>query len=181
MSVNPRVSTGSCYGIPVIVHNTEPGIATDDVFARLNEALGLIARHAPRRLRRMRQDFSQIVVRRFPCRGAYFPGERACLSELTFVVNRDFTPAEVAASIVHEATHARVAARLRTNVADRRPREERLCRQAELDFGRSLPDGDAVIQRARASLASADDDVAPVIDWSEAWRRVESVDRQRER
>jgi len=168
-------------GIPVTILNTEPSIRTDQVVARLDQALGLIEAHAPRRLARLRRDLSQIVVRRFPCRGAFFPQERACLTELTFVVNPAFTPAQVASSIVHEATHARVAASLRSDVVNRRPREERLCRQAELAFGLALPrtEGEAVVARARASLASADEDVAPEVDWAEAWQRVEDVDRRR--
>ena len=39
--------------------------------------------------------------------------------------------------------------------------EERLCRKAELAFGLRLPNGAAVVERARASLALSDQDVAP--------------------
>jgi hypothetical protein len=159
--------------LPVTVANTEPGIDTDDVVGRLDQALGLIAQYAPRRYRRLQQDVGEMIVQRFPCRGAFFPDRRAILTELTFVVNRDFTPAQVAASIVHEAQHARVARVLRGDVANRRPREERLCRKAELEFGLALPlaDGGPVVERARASLALEDQGVAPEIDWEEAWRR----------
>ena len=59
-------------------------------------------------------------------------------------------------------------------------REERLCRRAELEFGQSLPFelGAPVIERAVASLELADEEVAPEIDWAEALRRQEAVDRQ---
>jgi hypothetical protein len=122
----------------------------------------------------MQRDVNQLVVQRFPCRGAFFSAERAILTELTFLVNPSFNTAQIAASIVHEATHARVAASLRSEVANGRPREERLCRMAELEFGLAAPDGQAVIERARASLALEDEDVAPEIDWEEAWKRTES-------
>jgi hypothetical protein len=160
------------HSLPVIVANTEPGIKTSEVVQRLDQALALLAQYVPHRYRRMQRDVTQLVVQRFPCRGAFFPAERTILTELTFLVNPSFTPAQIAASIVHEATHARVAATLRSNVANRRPREERLCREAELEFGMALPDGAAVIERARASLALEDEGVAPEIDWEEAWRRV---------
>ena len=162
------------HNLPVTVANTEPGIDSGDVVHRLDESLALIARYAPRRYRRLQQDADEMVVQRFPCRGAFFPDRRAILTELTFVVNRDFTPAQVAASIVHEAQHARVARVLRGDVANRRPREERLCRKAELEFGLALPlvDRALVVERARASLALEDQAVAPEIDWEEAWRRV---------
>lgn len=165
------ISYLTLHTLPVTVSNTEPGIETSEVIHRLDEALNLIQRYVPSRYRRMQRDVTQLVVQRFPCRGAFFPAERTILTELTFLVNPSFTPAQIAASIVHEATHARVAASLRGAVANRRPREERLCREAELEFGMALPDGAAVIERARASLALEDEGVAPEIDWEEAWRR----------
>ena len=77
-----------------------------------------------------------------------------CLTELTFLARRDITAAPVAASIVHEGMHARVHA-MRERVfragddPSQMPREERLCRRAELDFGRALPDelGAPVVER----------------------------------
>jgi hypothetical protein len=60
-------------------------------------------------------------------------------------------------------------------------REERICRRAELDFGRALPPelGAPVVERALASLELADAEVAPSIDWNEAMRRQQAVDDQR--
>jgi hypothetical protein len=57
-------------------------------------------------------------------------------------------------------------------------REERICRQAELEFGLTLPPelGAPVIERAEASLELSDQDVAPVIDWAEAQRRQDAID-----
>ena len=165
------------HSLPVTVANTERGIDTGEVIQRLDQALDLIQRYVPHRFRRLQHDVSEIVVQRFPCRGAFFPAEGAILTELTFLVNPSFTPAQIAASIVHEATHARVAASLRGNVENRRSREERLCREAELEFGMAVPGGAAVIERARASLALEDDGVAPEIDWEEAWKRVGHTDR----
>jgi hypothetical protein len=163
-------------GLPVTVVNTRPEIATSQVVERLGQALDLIAAYAPRRFRRLQQDFAGIVVRRFPCRGAFFPRERECLVELTFTVNPRHSLAEIAASIVHEATHARLARRCGALPPEQRAREERLCRQSELEFGLALPDGAAVVQRARDSLALADAEVAPRVDWQEAARRVAGAD-----
>jgi uncharacterized protein with von Willebrand factor type A (vWA) domain len=61
---------------------------------------------------------------------------------------------------------------------DTLPREERLCREAELELGRALPEPLAgpVLQRALDSLALSDQDVAPSVDWAEAARRVADVD-----
>lgn len=163
-------------GLPVRVVNTRPDIATDHALERLGQALDLIATYAPRRFRRLQHDIAGLVVCRFPCRGAFFPEQRECLVELTFTVNPRHSIAEIAASIVHEATHARVARMCGSLRPEQRAREERLCRQAELEFGLSLPDGDVVVQRARDSLALADQDVAPSVDWAEGARRVAAAD-----
>jgi hypothetical protein len=164
------------HGIPVTVLNSRPDIETAQAVNRLSDALALISVYAPDRLRRMRHDFAEIWVRRFPCRAAYYPEPRACLIELTFLVNPRHTAAEVAASLVHEAVHARLArAGIRVGQEDK-AREERLCREAELEFGLAIPGGEQVVDRARESLLLADSEVAPAIDWSLAARRVAEVD-----
>jgi hypothetical protein len=166
-------------GIPLLVENSRPDIATADVVARLDEALALIERHQPWRLEHLRRDLQYLLVTRFPCRGAYLPDERACLTELTFLARRDISPAPVAASIIHEGMHARVDRMVVRQRSRHRAREERICRRAELEFGQSLPPelGAPVVERAIASLALADEDVAPEIDWGLATRRQEEIDR----
>ena len=170
-------------GFRVVVDNTRPDIATSDVLMRLDEALGLIERHQPWRLAHLRRDLAEFRVQRFPCRGAYFPAERACMTELTFLARRDISAAPVASSIIHEGMHARVS-RMRETLHgqghdDDRSREERLCRKAELQFGLALPPelGAPVVERALACLDLADEEVAPVIDWRIAHARQEQADR----
>jgi hypothetical protein len=167
-------------GIDVMVENSRPDIATADVLERLDEALGLIERVQPWRLRHLRRDLRYIWVVRFACRGAYFPDERACMTELTFLNRRDITAAPVASSIVHEGMHARVDRMGVRREGRDRAREERLCRRAELAFGLALDPslGAPVVERALASLELSDRDVAPVVDWQEAQRRVEAVDQE---
>lgn len=177
----PVVTTYLVRGFRVLVENTRPDISTDDVIDRLDEALTLIEQYQPWRLRHLRRDLAQILVARFPCRGAYFPEQRACLTELTFLARRDITAAPVAASIVHEGMHARVH---RSGAVDRASgsrdmaREERLCRRAELEFGQSLPPelGAPVIARAEASLLATDAEVAPDVDWQLALQRQAALD-----
>jgi hypothetical protein len=167
-------------GIPVNVENTRPDIETADVVARLDEALALIERHQPWRLAHLRRDLDAIHVVRFPCRGAWIPDEGACVTELTFLARRDISAAPVASSIIHEGMHARVDRMGVSRYARDRAREERLCRRAELEFGLSLPQelGAPVVQRALESLALADQEVAPTIDWNEALRRQNEIDQR---
>lgn len=172
----PQTEQREIHGLPVRIVNTRPDIQTERVAQRLAEALDLIATFAPRCYRRLRTDLAGFVVERFACRGAFLPMSRECLVELTFTVNPQVTLPEIAASIVHEATHARVARWCRHSLPEHRAREERLCRRTELAFGLALPDGAVVVRRARDSLALADQDVAPRVDWQEAARRVAQVD-----
>ena len=164
------------HGMPVRILNTRPDINTEQVAERLALALDLIATYAPRCYRRLGTDLAGFVVERFACRGAFFPESRECLVELTFTVNPLVSLPEIASSIVHEATHARVAHRCGSLPPQDRAREERLCRRAELDFGLALPDGAIVVQRAQAALELTEQEVAPAIDWQEAARRVAEVD-----
>ena len=170
----------SLRGFRVVVENSRPDIATADVLERLDDALGLIERYQPWRFRHLRRDVNRIWVVRYACRGAFFPDTRTCMTELTFLNRRDISAATVASSILHEGVHARVHAMGVTRAESLLAREERLCRRAELAFGRALPAelGAAVIQRAEESLMLVDTDVAPAIDWAEAQRRVRAIDEE---
>ena len=167
-------------GFTVVVENTRPDIRSEDVLARLAESLALIERYQPWRLAHLRRDLKHIRVMRFPTRGAYFPEHRACLVELTFLNRRDIGAATVASTIIHEGMHARVH-RMGVSTENRdRAHEERICRRAELEFGQSLPSdiGAPVVERAWASLQLDDQGVAPDIDWAEAMRRQNEIDRR---
>ncbi len=184
LGANARVAPLMLHGIPVELRNTQPAIANEAVLERLAESLALVATYAPERLRHMQRDVRAIRVERFPTRGAFLPGERVILTELTFLARRDISAAPVASSILHEGVHARVHAfRARVGrgvpAADDMAREERLCRRTELSFGRRLPPalGAPVVERALASLALADHHVAPTVDWALARERQERVDR----
>ena len=166
-------------GMNVVVINTRPDIATSTVVERLDEALGLIEQYQPWRLAHLQRDLKEIRVERFACRGAFMPDVRTCITELTFLARRDIQAGPVASSILHEGVHARIHA-MGVSPYDRdRSREERICRRAELSFGRALPAdlGAPVIERALESLGLADTDVAPVINWVEAQSRIDVVDR----
>ena len=171
------VSNFEVRGIPVVVDNTRPDIRTADVVARLERCLLLIEKYVPHHFRHLARDFNFIVVQRFACRGAYFHEQRACLVELTFTVNPDFSDAEVAATILHEAMHARLHALGFPLEMEDRARQERFCRRAEIEFGTVVPGGEKVVARAQWSAALEDEEVAPVIDPQLAARRIAEVDR----
>ena len=168
--------TRTIRGVPVTVDNTRPDIETSRVFEKLDGALGVIERYQPHRLRRFRHDVRGIVVKRFACRAAFFHESRECLIELTFAGEGKFSDAQVAASIVHEGVHARLLTMGLSGHPGCEAREERLCRKAELELGLAVPDGQAVIERAVASLTLGDVEVAPNVDWRVAAQRVAEAD-----
>ena len=172
-----RTTTTTLHGIQVHVLNTRPDIATADVVQRLDAALGLIEQYARHHFRRMQRDFAMILVERYACRGAHFPDQRICLVELTFCVNPAFSPAQIAATILHEAMHARLHAMGFPLEFEDRARQERFCRRAEIEFGRKVPGGELIIERAAAAASGADDEVAPDIDPQLAAARIAEADR----
>lgn len=170
------------HGIRVDVNNTRPDVSTERVFRRAEAILALLQGVQPWRVAHLRRDLGGILVERFPCRAAYMRETRTCLLELTFMANESFSDAQVAASLVHEGTHARLdrlAERYGITSYDAAPaRHERICRRAELSFGLAVPDGAPVVARALESLAMADHEVAPAVDWREAYRRAAAADAE---
>ncbi len=166
-------------GLPVVVENTRPDIATADVLQRFGEAVDLIERYQPWRLAHARRDVREFRIVRFPSRGAFDPNARAVITELTFLARRDISAAPVAASMLHEAMHARMDAMGLAPESRDSAREERICRRIELAFGETLPEslGAPVVERAAWALQLADDEVAPQVDWAEARRRQDAIDR----
>ena len=180
-SPDPQPESRIIDGIRVDVLNTREDVSTERVFRRAEAVIARVRQYQPWRLAHIRRDIAGIVVMRYACRAAYFPDQRLCMLELTFMANEQFSDSQVAASFVHEGMHARLD-RLSakygvTPFAEARARHERICRRAELDFGLAVPDGGPVVQRAVESMRLADEEVAPAIEWQEAGRRVAEVDR----
>jgi hypothetical protein len=175
----PRAEVYSVRGFRVEVTNTRPDIATTAVLERLDDALAVIERYQPIRFAHLRRDIRVIVVQRFASRGAYLHEHRAILTELTFLARRDIGPEVVASSVLHEGVHARTFCLARAMAGTQPAREERICRRAELTFGRSLPAevGVPVIARALESLSLDDVDVAPRFTAAEGQAAVERADR----
>jgi hypothetical protein len=99
-----------------------------------------------------------------------------CLIELTFTVHSTITEAQIAATILHEGMHARLHALGFPFEMTDRARQERFCRRAEIEFGRLVPNGEAVVERALGTLTLSDHEVAPEVDWRLAAQRVAEAD-----
>jgi hypothetical protein len=110
----------------------------DQDLDKLIQALTLFERLDPRRYRRMKHDVDRILVAHFStASGVYFPGSRSI--HLSSELLRDFPPSNIALSLVHEATHARIDHAGILSAPVDLQRIERRCALEEIAFARRLP------------------------------------------
>lgn len=170
-----RSSRRVVHGIPVMITNNRAHASTRELFTMVDSSLALIAQHRPRALRRMQKDVALIWIDRFAvCRAIYYPTTRTIRMDSSFVAT--FPVTAVASSLVHEGTHARIRSVVRNwPRKNASAREERICRLEELRFGRVLPGGSEVVQRAAASIQQPPSGIAPTVDWQHANARAARI------
>src|SRR5262249_52636355 len=109
---------------------------------RVEQALDLIKLHDRVRYGRLMQDIERVWVRLVPYGlGALNEAMNACELDTRFVGAETSTPEQIAATIVHEATHARI---VRCGIGyshDLRARVEAVCLRREIAFATRLPNG----------------------------------------
>ena len=129
--------------------------ATSPAWSRLEQALQLIKAHDPRRYRRLLRDLERVWVRLLvEGLGSFNQALSACQLDERFLLAETTSPEEVAAAIVHEATHARL---MRCGIGyreDLRARVEAVCSRRELAFAARLPNSGTVRQQAELRLAN---------------------------
>lgn len=145
----------------------------NQLLARLERVITVVAQVMPEHLAAMHEHVTQIRVVRFPCRGAFVAASRDLIVERTFLADPARLDAEIAATLVHEGEHARLRG---SGLAETMTlaEEERMCRAVEIALGERVPGGERVLERALAALQLADAEVAPAVDWNEAWRNVDA-------
>src|SRR5688500_12391223 len=105
---------------------------------KVKAALRIIAQYDPRRWRRLRNDVSRIVILDLSgAHGGHIAGSRSCIVSRQRLA-RD-TPALIALTIVHEATHRRIDRAGIRYWPDLQSRIERRCVAEELAFAEKLP------------------------------------------
>jgi hypothetical protein len=130
---------------------------------RVKKALRLIKVHDPIRYDRLLGDLDRVLVGPLPSSrlGGYVEWLKTCELDSRFVLAKTTSPEQIAATIVHEAAHARLRRRGIGYREEIRGRVEAVCVRRELAFARRLPRGDDV--RAEAELRLRLD-----YDWSDA-------------
>jgi hypothetical protein len=119
---------------------------------KVREALRLIAIHDPKRFAKLKRDVRRIWVGATPHRGEWFLEFQMCVLRFDYVVSPDISPARLALTLAHEATHARLDRMGCTYAEKGRAEVERICVRAEIALAERLPDGRSLAENARARL-----------------------------
>lgn len=127
----------------------------EPVLRRLRESLSLIKAYDRLRYERLTRDLKRVWATAIPLHGAYFDVRLgACVLNARFVVAEMSTPEQIAAAIVHEATHARLM-RYGIGYEEKlRSRVEAICLRRELAFLSKLPNGQQAHEWAEQGLVS---------------------------
>jgi len=121
----------------------------DEVFEKVRDALLLLEKHGPRFRARLSRDVNRIFVTDM-WGGSYVAGLKTCCISIDFV--RSASALDLAMTIVHEATHARLSRLGFSYNKECRERLERLCVGAEIAFAGRVPGSEANIRKAQALL-----------------------------
>jgi len=125
----------------------------DLILGRVEQALGLIKTYDPCRYDRILQDLDRIWVRLLPGPVARFQASiRACELDPRPILRGEWSPEVIAATIAHEAMHARLWKRgVGYEEADRH-RIEVICLRAERALALKFPHGQEACERAERAM-----------------------------
>jgi hypothetical protein len=120
--------------------------APEDLLERVTSALALLRDHDSRSYRRLKTDTDRIWVKVLVGTiGEYNePLRTICLDE-RFVASPNTATPDIAATIVHEATHARLCGVGLVSNEHTRARIERLCFNRELAFANQFPESQTFV------------------------------------
>jgi hypothetical protein len=146
-----RLSTSKRVdGLWVGTYESDP----EQVLRRVEEALGLIEAYDRLRYDRLTRDLERVWVRLLHtgALGSFNESVSACELDVRFVLAETSTPEVIAATIVHEAAHARLRRRGVGYEEELRVRVEAICFRRELAFAKKLPNGEQVHEQAERML-----------------------------
>jgi hypothetical protein len=112
---------------------------------RIQDALRLIKQQSPLHYSRVVQHLKRVWVHLVPHgNGCYYRSLDACMLDPRYVRSEATKLEEIASTIVHEATHARLERWGISYDEDKRIRIEAICRRRELEFLARLPDSETL-------------------------------------
>jgi hypothetical protein len=123
------------------------------VFQKIDHALNLISEFDPRRYLQIKRDVKKIWVSAVPGYYAQWMDDlQMCVLDRDYLCRTDVSAPEVAGTIVHESTHARLEKLKIKYTEDVRDRVERICIKSEISFAKRLPDGQKFVEIAESRL-----------------------------
>ena len=152
-------------------------IGTDaaEGWTKVRRAIELINEYDHARLGRIRRDLRGIVVFAASGLAEYWHDRRLCVLDEQYVLRPTVTAFDIAGTVAHEATHARLS---RFGYApEARARIERLCCLAELALADRFPaEAGAPMRQGAQALLARD----PATTWSDAAVAQRNIQRLRE-
>lgn len=148
-----RAKGHAILGITVAIdHGTTEGRAI--CLREIEAALRLIHDCDPRRFRRIKKDIDGIFVYKATgALGCFHASIRLVTLRFDYIVSPSNSTAEIASTLVHEGTHARLDALGFDYTPERRARIEAICTRSEIAFARRLPDPEGLFEEAERRLA----------------------------
>jgi len=129
---------------------TESAVA----FSKIDQALNLISTFDPRRYQQIKDDVKKILVfSAEPAAAQWIGGLRMCVLDKEYLFRADISPTEIAASIVHEATHAHLERLGMEYAEEARSRIERICTESQIAFAKRLPEPGRSLEIAEWQLS----------------------------
>jgi hypothetical protein len=128
---------------------------------KLFNALDLLASASPQCLKRLRRHIRGILIMPLGTAvGEFFPPLKLCCLDEKHVSKDSTLAEEIAATLIHEATHARLHTIGIGYPASLHLRIEKLCHRREMWFGKKIG-SEAVCERAKKYLQQPDSFWAP--------------------
>lgn len=150
LSPKRRISNIETAG-SLLVSSEERQVA----FEKVEKALLAFQRYSPCHFSRFQRDVEKIYIGGEPSFwGQYVHSLRLVQLNPDYVVAEEISEESIASTLVHEGQHARLYRLGFDYDPSIRARIERLCFIAEKNFGRRLPNGEKLIERANRWLES---------------------------
>lgn len=129
--------------------------AKDMAARRLEDAVSLLGEYAPHHLSRLRRVARSILIfgAHNRARGFYLERLRCIVVTEHFILSEETDSASVALHLVHECTHARLAAMGIPYAEGWRARSELACARQELSVAQRLPDSRLLVDTCERRIA----------------------------
>jgi hypothetical protein len=127
------------------------------ISTKLAGAMQLLSQYAPVRLTALQRDLPRLFIVPLHNIAECHYGATMCLVQFEYVAAVQTSPLQLAMTLVHEGTHARL---LRAGFSYEEPmrrRVESLCVLSEILLARRIPDADADIAGAERRLQRSDE------------------------